>query len=488
MMRVSANTIIRVTKAAGVAVTTVLAVWALAVTSTVSAAVNLLATTVLAMTGTFTSTPYPAYEDMVANQYVRPALGPGYAYPIGVTTPEQAWPITGLFDLTFGASVREGVGDLEAAIAGQRKGDPGKPLLIFGYSQSSVIMIEERRKLDAYYAANPQLTPPPTEFMCIGCLNLPNGGVMARYAGGYIPLIDFYFNGAASPDTLFPTTMVTNRWDGFADSPLYPLWLPSTVNGVLGMVYAHTEYDEWNLEDNEEYFVGREGNTDYYFLPNDKLPLFGPARSLGVPEEVIDVFEPFFTELVELGYDRDIPPWQPTRARLVPRIDPFTAIPKLVRGIDEGIDNALELIGPPADVRVPAPVAPTSPAAESRSAAGDIAATAAPVPAVTAPVPAADEPKAQVGETTGEKVIVDGEPVEPVKPKASRAARPQIRADGPGEVRSKVRGFLKRGHERLERVLRPKRESAPDKSGSEESTGTDSSDSAGGTDAGEAAS
>ncbi|MCZ8377975.1 PE-PPE domain-containing protein [Mycobacterium sp. CPCC 205372] len=476
-MRVSAN-IIRVTKAAGVALTTVLAVWALAVTSTISAAVNLLATTVLAMTGTFTSTPYPAYEDMVANQYVRPALGPGYAYPIGVTTPEQAWPITGLFDLTFGASVRKGLGDLEDAIADQREGDPDKPLLIFGYSQSSVIMIEERRRLDAYYAANPQLTPPPTQFMCIGCLNLPNGGVMARYAGGYIPLIDFYFNGAASPDTRFPTTMVTNRWDGFADSPLYPLWLPSTVNGVLGMVYAHTEYDEWNLEDNEEYFVGREGNTDYYFLPNDKLPLFGPARSLGVPEEVIDVFEPFFTELVELGYDRDIPPWEATRARLVPRIDPFTAIPKLVRGIDEGIDNALELIGPPADVRIPAPERPASPPDEIHSTASDVAET-------ISPAPAADELKAQAGEIPGEKVIVDEEPV---NPKASRVGRPQVRADGPGEVRSKVRSFLKRGHEKRERVLRPKRESASDESESEESIDNDRSESAGDTDAGEAAS
>jgi PE-PPE domain len=487
-MRVSANTFIRVTKAAGVALTTVLAVWALAVTSTISAAVNLLATTVLAMTGTFTSTPYPAYEDMVANQYVRPALGPEYAYPIGVTTPEQAWPITGLFDLTFGASVRKGLGDLEAAIAGQRAQDPDKPLLVFGYSQSSVIMIEERRRLDAYYAANPQLTPPPTQFMCIGCLNLPNGGVMARYAGGYIPLIDFYFNGAASPDTLFPTTMVTNRWDGFADSPLYPLWLPSTVNGVLGMVYAHTEYDEWNLEDSEEYFVGREGNTDYYFLPNDKLPLFGPARSLGVPEEVIDVFEPFFTELVELGYDRSIPPWEATRARLVPRIDPFTAIPKLVGGIEEGFDNAMELIGSPPDLRIPAPERLTPPAAESRPATTDVAATVAPGPAAAAPAPAAGEPKAQAAEIPGEKVIVDEKPVEPVKPRTPRIGRPQIRADGPGEVGSKVRGFLKRSHEKLERVLRPKRVSEPDESGSEESTGADRSESAGGTDAGEAAS
>ena len=49
-----------------------------------------------------------------------------------------------------------------------------------------------------------------------------------------------------------------------------------------------------------------------------RLPLFGPLRTLGVPESFIDVVEPFFRVLVELGYDRSIPPWEPTPTRLIP--------------------------------------------------------------------------------------------------------------------------------------------------------------------------
>ena len=34
------------------------------------------------------------------------------------------------------------------------------------------------------------------------------------------------------------------------------------------------------------------GDTDYYFFETQDLPLFGPLRTLGVPEPVIDVVEP----------------------------------------------------------------------------------------------------------------------------------------------------------------------------------------------------
>ena len=66
------------------------------------------------------------------------------------------------------------------------------------------------------------------------------------------------------------------------------------------------------------------GDTAYYFFETPDLPLFGPLRTLGVPEPVIDVFEPFFREIVELGYDRSIPPWEPTPARLIPQLKPVT--------------------------------------------------------------------------------------------------------------------------------------------------------------------
>ena len=80
--------------------------------------------------------------------------------------------------------------------------------------------------------------------------------------------------------------------------------------------------------------------------------MFGPLRTLGVPESVIDVFEPFFRVIVELGYDRNIPLWEPTPARLIPRLNLATVVANLVGAIGEGINNALDHHGKPAPLSI----------------------------------------------------------------------------------------------------------------------------------------
>jgi hypothetical protein len=58
--------------------------------------------------------------------------------------------------------------------------------------------------------------------------------------------------------------------------------------------------------------------------------------------------------LVELGYDRSIPPWEPTPARLIPALSPATVAADPVNAIGEGINNAAALIGSPAPLSIPA--------------------------------------------------------------------------------------------------------------------------------------
>ena len=70
------------------------------------------------------------------------------------------------------------------------------------------------------------------------------------------------------------------------------------------------------------------------------LPLFGRLRQIGVPEALIDVVEPFFKVIVDLGYDRTIPAGEPTPARLIPPLHPVKVITDLVNAIGEGINNA----------------------------------------------------------------------------------------------------------------------------------------------------
>jgi hypothetical protein len=352
----------RVARSVGVALLALIAVVAVGLASTVASAVQLLASTALVMSGTFTPTPSAAFVRMAKDQFIVPthpgqAIGPYYA----ITTPEQAWPVTGLFDYPFGTSVRIGQQDLEAAMALYGNDN----LIIFGHSQSSVIAFREKARLAALY---PEGTPAPNiQFVTIGTLNLPNGGVMTRFWGGYLPFVDFYFNGPAPTDTQFHTDIITQRWDGFADFPIYPINLLAVLNAVAGIFYVHEEYDEVTLAgDPSKYFAGSHGDTDYYFFETQNLPLFGPLRSLGVPEALIDVVEPITTFLVELGYRRDIPLWVPSPARLIPVHNPVTVLEDFVAAVGQTIDNTRALFSPPRPA-APAPITPAP--AKARSVA-----------------------------------------------------------------------------------------------------------------------
>jgi hypothetical protein len=68
---------------------------------------------------------------------------------------------------------------------------------------------------------------------------------------------------------------------------------------------------------------------------------------------------------VELGYDRSIPAWDPTPARLIPPLNPVKVATDLVAAIGEGINNALVAIGSPPPQSIPAPVTLAAPTADT---------------------------------------------------------------------------------------------------------------------------
>ena len=184
---------------------------------------------------------------------------------------------------------------------------------------------------------------------------------MSRFAGLYIPILDFSFNGPAATDTQFDTVEIVRKYDGFTDFPLYPLNLVADLNAVLGLVYVHLYLLDVSLPADDPTaspaYRGKYGDTSYYLFDNPDLPLFGPLRTLGVPESLIDVVEPFFREIVELGYDRTIPPWEPTPARLIPTtLDPAKVAADLVDAVGEGVNNALALTGSAPLLGIPAPI------------------------------------------------------------------------------------------------------------------------------------
>ena len=215
--------------------------------------------------------------------------------------------------------------------------------MVFGYSQGAIIANIEKQKLADQY---PKGTDAPNiDFVLIGDENLPNGGLAARFPGVTIPILNLTLNGPAPTDTQFHTTEFVRQYDGFADFPLYPVNVLADANAVLGFAYAHTYYLAPSPGESPPIHT-QTGDTDYYFYPTDDLPLFGPLRTLGVPEPVIDVVEPVVKVLVEQGYDRSIPLGEPTPARLIPPINPVKVTHDVVDAVGEGVHNAVALVKP----------------------------------------------------------------------------------------------------------------------------------------------
>ncbi|WP_059015485.1 PE-PPE domain-containing protein [Mycobacterium sp. M26] len=406
--------------------------------------------TALVLCGTTCPTPDDTFVDIVKNQYISPAYpGQDIDY-VAVTTPEESWPITGalrllglafgdprvfgpggpawpdvplwklsgLFDLTLDRSIEVGAADLETAI--QHHGDDH--LVIYGLSQGAVVANVTKRDLAVQYPEG--TTAPDIDFVLQGDENLPNGGLLARFPGFHIPILEWTFNGAAPTDTQFDTIEIARQYDGFTDFPLYPLNLVADLNAVLGILYLHTRSFDVSLPADDPTtspaYQGAHGDTSYYVFPTADLPLFGPLRSLGVPEKLIDIVEPFFRVLVELGYDRSIPPWQPTPARLIPRLNPVKVLTDLAKAVGEGINNALAILGGPPSPDAPAPAVVTSAAAQQEEV----------------PPPAGPEPVGATTTSTARSLpsmrAVNGElrssTTKPVKP-VGRSARSQSKRE-----------------------------------------------------------
>ena len=174
---------------------------------------------------------------------------------------------------------------------------------------------------------------------------------------------------------------------------------------------------------------------------------------------MIDVVEPFFKVMVELGYDRSIKPWEPTPARLIPTLNPATVAGDLVNAVGEGINNALAVIGAKAP-EIPAASAgdaaqsdiseQTTPKEEAPNPTSPTNTATAPDKAMsTEPAPGIERRSTHTATSTkddSETVKADEPSTEPtavdaLKPSAgaspSGSAKPSVR---PATPRSVVRG------------------------------------------------
>lgn len=258
----------------------------------------------LIMGGTWTPDPDAAYLSAVNAGYIQ-RLFPG-ATSLPQFTPEQFWPVTPqLGNMTFGTSVAKGVELLNASILDQVN-NQGHSVAVFGYSQSATVATNEIRNLMAMGTGAPSADD--LSFVLVGNPNNPDGGLLQRFKDFYIPFLNVDFNGATPPDSPYPTSIYTMQYDGVAHAPRYPLNVVSDLNALLGYHYLHSQYPFLSqaqldnavlLPTSPDYT----GNTQYYMLMTQDLPLLQPLRDIPyVGPPIADVFQPVTRVIVDLGY------------------------------------------------------------------------------------------------------------------------------------------------------------------------------------------
>jgi hypothetical protein len=321
----------------------------LALTSAINPALAHADVSTLIMGGTGDPDPDETYLMNVYDAYILPNIAPQTAIPTALVTPEQGFPLTA--GLTFDSSVAQGLGILQEAIANEPS---GTQTVVFGFSQSATIAT---LYLDELANGAIDIPPDPADlsFVLAGDPNNPDGGMFERFDGLYLPGFNETYSGA-TPDLAYPSDIYTLQYDGFGDFPQYPLHLLADLNAIFGLYYDHldatTAYPTLTPAQVATAIVepvspGAAGDTTYYLIPTQTLPLLEPLVQAGAPQWLIDLLNPDLRVLVDLGYGNiggSVDPDYanlPTPASLVELINPITVTVDLAKGAVQGVTAAL---------------------------------------------------------------------------------------------------------------------------------------------------
>jgi hypothetical protein len=275
--------------------------------------------------------PPPSYLEALSERYVNPSAYPDFSggrplfegqptFPVSpddvnpLFTPEGLYPFTGVKNLELDPSVSQGVQILDNTIMKQTAA--GNDVVAVGYSQSDTISSLEMKNLLAL-PEDEQPDADQLQFVLLGDPSNPDGGLLSRFdltslgpnfPQLTVPSLGITFTGATPADTPWDTAIYTREYDGFADFPTYPLNFLSDLNALLGIVYVHGGYPSLTpdqiataiqLDTSDDYA----GNTDYFMIPTQTLPLLQPFEAAGgFGKALADLLEPDLRILVNLGY------------------------------------------------------------------------------------------------------------------------------------------------------------------------------------------
>lgn len=300
-----------------------------------------------------TGVPWPS-DQFVTNAnalYVR-SFSPG-AILQKLYTPEQLYPLTGVKSLTLNASVAQGVSILDNELYTAIHTN-NQAVTVFGISQSAIISSLEMQNLangtSLFGATPPDISK--LNFVLTGNEVNPNGGMLSRFPNLNLPSLGLDFYPAMNANTPYHVANYTLEYDGFADFPRYPINIISDLNAVAGIVFVHPHYlDLTTSQVNSAVQLptspGYNGNTTYYMIATQNLPLLAPLRAIPViGNPLADLVQPDLKVIVNLGYGPDpalgystSPANVPTPFGLFPDVNPGTVFNALAAGTQQGIHD-----------------------------------------------------------------------------------------------------------------------------------------------------
>ena len=240
----------------------------------------------------------------------------------------------------------------------------GNNVVFYGTSQSATIQTMEMEYLMSL-PADEQPSPDQLAFVDYGDPDLPNGGLFERFnypelPGGLLPdgivgnlnlpTIGIVFVGQTPADEPWTNVIYTGEYDGFADWPQYPLNVLADFNALLGTEFVHADGSDkpasliatampW------EPSPGYDGNTTYFIIPTQDLPLLDVIRGNPVSDAIADLLQPDLKVLINLGYGPDNVGWSDypnvftPATELFPDVNPVSVFNELIAGGKEGVQD-----------------------------------------------------------------------------------------------------------------------------------------------------
>ena len=323
--------------------------------------------TTLVMGGTFNPLSVPPqpsdwvgyYVDTMSDKYVKDTgLCAGPCTRTAVYTPEQIGWLSGLRSLSFDASVAAGAANLDACLRGTACKVTPSPYTattttaltdtsytVFGYSQSATVASYEKAAL----IADPATAA--VSFVMLANPNRPNGGILARVPGLYVPFLGVTFNGAVATDSApsapLTTVDVAGQYDPISDAPTNPFNLVTWINALAAYYLVHLQ----PLTIGAPELQGQYQDSTYYLIPSPTLPMLMPVAAIPlIGRFIADVLDPPLRVFIETAYDRTINPGTPTWANPLYIANPLKFVADFLIAIPTGWDNGIAyLSGDPAN-------------------------------------------------------------------------------------------------------------------------------------------